>query len=152
MRSANRKTLHLEIITPEQMVFSGKVSMVTAPGTEGIIGILPNHIPLFSRLEPGELKIVREGRKTSYMALAGGFIQVQLNSVTILADTAERAESINEAKAIEAKKRAESLLSKKLSNVEFIKAEAALRKSLADLKVVKRRRKRRTFSATPTPA
>lgn len=150
----NKKTLHLEIITPEQMVFSGKVSMVTAPGTEGIIGVLPNHISLFSRLEPGELKIVREGKKTSYMALAGGFIQVQPDNVTILADTAERAESINEAKAIEARKKAESLLSKKLSNVEFIKAEAALRKSLADLKVAKRRKIRRIRQplSTTTPA
>lgn len=77
------------------------------------------------------------------MALAGGFIQVQPENVTILADTAERAESINEARAIEAKKRAESLLTKKLSDVEFIKAEAALRKSLADLKVVRRRKIRR---------
>lgn len=116
--------------------------MVVAPGTEGVIGVLPKHVPLFSRLEPGELKIIREGKKTVYMALAGGFIQVQPDNVTILADTAERAESINEAKTIEARKRAESLLTKKLSDVEFIKAEAALRKALADLRVIRRRRHR----------
>ena len=87
------------------------------------------------------------------MALAGGFIQVEPNKVTILADTAERAESINEAKAIEAKKRAESLLTKKLSDVEFIKVEATLRKALADLKVARRRKIRKirpSFSQTST--
>ena len=149
----NNKTLHLEIITPEKLVFSGNVNMVTAPGTEGVIGVLPQHIPRFSRLKPGELKIVREGKKTAYIALAGGFIQVEPNKVTILADTAERAESINEAKAIEAKKRAESLLTKKLSDVEFIKVEATLRKALADLKVARKRRIRKikqSFSQTST--
>lgn len=140
----NKKTFYLEIITPEEVVFSGKANMVVAPGTEGVIGILPHHIPFFSRLEPGELKIVREGRKATYMALAGGFVQVQPDKVTILADTAERAETINEAKAIEARKRAESLLTKKLSDIDFIKAEAALRKALADLKVARRRRVRGT--------
>lgn len=135
--------LFLEIITPEKVVFQGRVDMVVAPGTEGAIGVLPGHIPLFSRLEPGELKIIREGKKTIFMALAGGFIQVQPEKVTILADTAERAESISEAKAIEAKKKAESLLSKKASDVEFVKAEAALRKALAELRVVQKRRWRK---------
>lgn len=136
------KNFHLEIITPERVVFSGNVNMVVAPGTEGIIGVLPHHMPLFSRLEPGELKILKAGKKTTYIALAGGFIQVQPNNVTILADTAERAESINETKVIEARKKAESLLKKKLSDVEFIKAEASLRKALAELRVVRKRRYR----------
>lgn len=134
--------IQLEIVTPEKIVFSGKVDYLVGLGTEGVIGILPKHIPLLSRLEPGELKIITEGKKTIYMALAGGFIQIEPpDKVTILADTAVRAESIDEAKVIEAKKRAESLLAKKLSDVEYIKAEAALRKSLAELKVVRRRRR-----------
>lgn len=135
------RKLQLEIVTPEEIIFSGRVDYIVVPGTEGIIGVLPKHIPFLSRIEPGELKIVREGKRTVYMALAGGFIQVEPpDKVTILADTAVRAESINEAKVIEAKKRAESLLQKKLSDVEFVKAEAALRKSLAELKVLRRRR------------
>lgn len=136
--------LQLEIVTPEKIVFSGKVDYLVTPGTEGVIGVLPKHIPLLSRLEPGELKIVIEGKKTIYMALAGGFVQVEPpDKVTILADTAVRAESISEAKVIEAKKRAESLLAKKLSDVDFVKAEATLRKSLAELKVFRRRRQYR---------
>lgn len=139
----NKKKFHLDIITPEKVIFSGKVNMVVVPGTEGVIGVLPQHIPLFSKLEAGELKITREGKKTAYMALAGGFIQVEPDQVTILADTAERAESINEAKAIEAKKKAESLLSKKISDIDFVKAEASLRKALAELKVVRKRKYRK---------
>lgn len=144
--------LQLEIVTPEKIVFSGKVDYLVAPGTEGVIGVLPRHLPFLSRLEPGELKIVREGKKTIYMALAGGFIQVEPpDKVTILADTAVRAESINEAKVLEAKKRAESLLAKKLSDIEFVKAEAALRKSLAELKVLRRRRRRFRPSSAEGP-
>lgn len=136
--------LQLEIVTPEKVVFSGKVDYLVGAGTEGVIGILPKHIPFLSRLEPGELKIITEGKKTIYMALAGGFIQVEPpDKVTILADTAVRAESIDEAKVIEAQKRAEGLLAKKLSDVEFVKAEASLRKSLAELRVLRRRRKYR---------
>lgn len=138
------RKLQLEIVTPEKVVFSGKVDYIVGSGTEGVIGVLARHIPFLSRLESGELKIITEEKKTIYMALAGGFIQVEPpDKVTILADTAVRAESIDEAKVIEAKKRAESLLTKKLSDVEFVKAEAALRKSLAELKVVRRRRRYR---------
>lgn len=145
--------LNLEIVTPEKIVFSGKVDYLVAPGTEGIIGVLPKHIPFLSRLEPGELKVVREGQKTIYMALAGGFIHVEPPSkVTILADTAVRAETINEAKVLEAKKRAESLLSKKLSDIDFVKAEATLRKSLAELKVIRRRRRRPRTTPVSIPS
>jgi len=142
----SKRKFHLEIITPEKVVFSGRVNMVVVPGTQGVIGVLPQHIPLFSKLKAGELKITREGKKTVYMALAGGFIQVEPNQVTILADTAERAESISEAKAIEAKKKAESLLNKKISNIDFVKAEASLRKALAELKVVRKRRYRQKLA------
>jgi len=142
----SKKNFYLEIITPEKVIFSGRVNMVVVPGTEGIIGILPQHIPLFSKLEAGELKITREGEKTVYMALSGGFIQVEQNRVTILADTALRAESINEAKAIEAKKKAESLLNKKLSNIDFARVQASLQKALAELRVVKRRKYRKRLA------
>ena len=138
------KRLELKIVTPEEIVFSGKVDYLVAPGVKGIIGVLPKHIPFFSKLEPGELKIVRKDKRIMYMALAGGFIQVEPpDKVTILADSAVRAANINEAKVVEAKKRAENLLAKKLSDVEFVKAEATLRKSLAELKVVRRKRKTR---------
>jgi len=136
------KKLKLKIVTPEKIVFSGEVDYLVGQGTEGIIGVLPKHIPFLSQLQPGELKIINKNKETTYMALAGGFIQVEPpNKLTILADTAVRAESINEAKVLEAKKRAESLLKKKLSRVDFVKAEAALRKSLAELKVVHRRKR-----------
>lgn len=144
-----KSRLFLEIITPEKIVFQGQTDMVVAPGTEGVIGVLPGHIPLFSRLEPGELKIIREGKKNIFIALAGGFIQVQPEKVTILADTATRAESINEAKVLEARKKAESLLAKKVSDVEFAKAEASLRKALAELRVAQHQRWRQKRTIKP---
>lgn len=139
----NKTKFQLEIITPEEKVFQGKVDMVTAPGTQGTIGILPNHASLMSSLEPGELKVKVGDENIQYMALAGGFLQVQDNKVTILADTAQRAENISEAEAKEAKKRAEKLLDQQLSDVEFTKAEAQLRKALANLKVLSQMKLRR---------
>jgi len=121
--------------------------MLIASASEGKIGILPGHMPLFSRLEPGELKIIREKKETIFMALSGGFIQVKPNEITVLADTAERAESINEAKAIEARKKAKSLLKQKLSDVEFAMVEADLKRAVAQLRTVRSRKWRRQRKA-----
>ena len=87
-------TMRLDIVTAEKLVYSDEVSSVVAPGAEGQLGILPNHAPLLTSLKPGELKVLKEGEETN-IAVSGGFLEVLKNVVTILADTAERAEDID---------------------------------------------------------
>jgi len=135
--------LRLEIVTAERLVYSDEVDMIIAPGIMGQLGILPHHAPLMTMLEPGELRLKKNGEET-YMAISGGFLEVLHNKVIILADTAERAEEIDIAHTIEAKQRAQEQLQLRPPGADLIAAEAALRRSLAQLKVAERRRKRET--------
>ncbi len=134
-------TLHLEIITPEKVVYTDEVGMVVVPGSEGNLGILPNHIPLFTKLKSGEIKVKKEN-EVILLAVSGGFVDVQPTKVTILADSAIRSEEIDEEKALAAKARAEELMKQKLSEKEFTLAEASLRRALAELRVAKRHKGR----------
>lgn len=133
-------TMRCEVVTVERVVYQGDVNMVIAPGIDGQMGILPRHAALITALTEGELIIHKEGEPDVNMAIGGGFLEVSNNKVTILADTAERAEEIDEARAAAARKRAEEMLKeKRFDAVEFVKAEAALRRSLVRLKVARRR-------------
>ena len=136
-------TLKLDIVTAEQLVFSDDVDIVIAPGVDGEMAILPHHAPLMTMLQPGELVVRKEGEET-FMAITGGFLEVRPDRVTVLADTAERAEDIDAARAEEAKRRAEQRISEKRSDTDVTRAEAALRRSLVRLKVAEKRRRRRT--------
>jgi F-type H+-transporting ATPase subunit epsilon len=127
-------TLRLEIVTVEGVVFSDDVSIVVAPGSEGQLGLLPHHAPLISELVPGELMVRKDGEEI-YLAVSGGFIEVLSDKVTVLADSAERAEDIDIARAQEARKRAEERLKSLGQGVDPARAEAALRRSIARLKV-----------------
>lgn len=134
--------LTLEIITQEKPVFEGQADAITAPATEGEITILPGHIPLFTKLNPGELKILNNN-KWQVLAVAGGFMDISAKSVvTILADSAVRVEEINIAKAETAKRRAEENLKKQLSEHEFSLASADLRRVIFELKVARKHRRR----------
>ena len=133
-------TIKLDIVTAERVVFSEDVDMVVAPGVEGQLGVLPHHTPLMTMLTPGEL-CVRRGGEEFYLAISGGFLEVRPDRVIILADAAERVEEIDIARAEEAKRRAEERLH--APGADEARTEAALRRSLARLKVVERRRKRR---------
>jgi F-type H+-transporting ATPase subunit epsilon len=133
-------TIKLDIVTAERVVFSEDVDMVVAPGVEGQLGVLPHHTPLMTMLTPGELR-VRKGDEEFYLAISGGFLEVRPDRVIVLADAAERVEEIDVARAEEAKRRAEERLH--APGTDEARAEAALRRSLARLKVVERRRKRR---------
>jgi F-type H+-transporting ATPase subunit epsilon len=135
--------IRLDIVTAEQSVYSEEVDMIIAPGVQGQLGILPHHAPLMTMIEPGEL-IVKRGGEELYMAVSGGFLEVRPDRVIVLADSAERAEEIDIARAEEAKKRAEKRLEEKyVPEVDAARAEAALRRSLIRLKIAERRRKRR---------
>jgi len=133
--------IHLDIITAERQVYSDEVDIVVAPGIEGEMGILPNHTPLMTTLQAGELTARAAGEELS-LAISGGFLEVQPDRVIVLAETAERDEEIDLARAEEARRRAQERLSRPTSEVDIARAEAALRRSIARLKVAEKRRRR----------
>jgi F-type H+-transporting ATPase subunit epsilon len=142
--------IHCEIITAERIVFKGDVDMVVAPGIDGQLGILPHHAPLMTALSIGELVLHRAGEEDTVMAIGGGFMEVGSQHVTILADSAERAEEIDEARAEAARRRAEATMAQAHGLLEDAqKAEAALRRSMLRLKVAKRKHGSRTKSGSP---
>ena len=133
--------MRLEIITAEREVYSEDVDVLVAPGIEGELGILPHHAPLMTALQPGEIRIRKDG-EDEFMAVSSGFLEVMDNKVTILADTAERSDEIDEARVQEAMKRAEERIQNRESDMDLERAVAALRRSQARLKVSQRRRSR----------
>jgi F-type H+-transporting ATPase subunit epsilon len=133
-------TIKLEIVTPEAKTFSEDVEMVTLTGSEGEMGILPQHMPLMTQLVAGEIVAKKDG-KNIFLAVGDGFVQVTGDRVAILTDMAIRAENIDEAKAEEARQRAEARLAEKISEEDAAMVNATLVNSLAQLKV-----KRRTHS------
>jgi len=137
--------IKLEIVTVERLTYSDDVDMVIAPGSEGVMGILPHHAPLLTTLAYGELIVRKEGQDDLSFAIGGGFMEVQPDKVTVLADAAERADEINLGRAEEARKRAEGLLesSKTLSLDDQIKAEAAIRRAMTRIKIARKRSHRR---------
>jgi F-type H+-transporting ATPase subunit epsilon len=135
-------TLHLEIVTIERKVYDDHVNMVIAPGSEGVLGILPRHAPLLTSLNFGELQVKKEGEEDQFFAIGGGFMEVQPDHVVVLADSAERAEEIDAARAEAARRRAEELLARaREEKSDFARAEIALRRSVTRLKVVRRQRR-----------
>ena len=133
--------MKLEIITAEQVVYSDDVDVVVAPGSEGELGILPHHASLMTSLQPGEIQVRKDGEDV-FLAVSGGFLEIMDNKVTILADSAERSEEIDEARVQEAMKRAEERLAARSSDMDMERAVGALRRSQTRLKVVQRRRTR----------
>ena len=133
--------LKFEIITAERVVYSDDVDVVIAPGVEGELAVLPHHAPLMTMLQAGELRVKKDGEETS-MFVSGGFLEVRQDKVVVLADTAERAEEIDIARAEEAKQRAEQRLELRPADLDHARVEAALRRSMMRLKVAQRRRKR----------
>jgi F-type H+-transporting ATPase subunit epsilon len=130
-------TLALEIVTPDAVAYSAQVQLVTLPAVDGQIGILPHHMPLITRCEPGEM-IVRRNGQDEILALGQALVEVTGNSVSIVTDMAIAVKDIDEAKAEEARQRAEARLRDKLSDEEVATVSAALARSLAQLKVKRR--------------
>jgi F-type H+-transporting ATPase subunit epsilon len=135
--------LSLEIVTVEKVVYSDEIDMLIVWGTLGQMGLLPMHAPIMTTLQPGEL-IVRKGGEDSSIFVSGGFLELMNDKVTILADSAERAEEIDVARAEAAKKRAEERKALGAAeNIDMARAEAALRRSLERLKVAERAKTRK---------
>ncbi len=131
-------TLKLEIVTPEAKIYSEDVDMVTIPGSEGEMGIYPMHIPLMTQIVSGEL-VVRKGGQDHFLAIGEGFVEITGDRVAVMTDMAMKADDIDEARAEEARKRAEARLSEKLSDEETASVTAALSHSLAQLNVKRRK-------------
>jgi F-type H+-transporting ATPase subunit epsilon len=135
-------TLHVDIVSAEEEIFSGTATMVFAPAEMGEVGIAPRHAPLVTRLKPGEVRVqTQQGDELSFF-VSGGMLEVQPHIITVLADTAIRADDLDEAQAMEAKGRAEKMLSDKSADIDYAKAQAELAQSIAQLAAIKKLRER----------
>ncbi len=133
------KTFKLEIVTPERMVVSQEAASIVVPGVEGYLGILADHAPLMAELKIGEIRVIDPDGHESHIATSGGFMQVADNVVRILADTAEREEEIDIARAQESLRRAEERLREQRSEVDTARAEAAMERAMNRLRVARER-------------
>jgi len=138
---AIRNTLHVEVVTAEREIYNGEADMVVARGTEGVLGILPRHAALLTTLAIGEMRI-KLGDAEEPLFVAGGFLEVRDNVVTVLADTAEHAEEIDEARAEEARRRAQERLEQATSDVERADMLGALERAINRIKVAELARRR----------
>jgi F-type H+-transporting ATPase subunit epsilon len=132
-------TLRLEIVTPEATAYSEDVEMVTLPGSEGELGVYPNHVPLLTTLNPGELRVLKGG-KQSFLAIGEGFVEITGSSVSVLTDMALDVTAIDESAAEEAVARAQKAMKEDLGSEEVAAVQASLQKALAQLHVKRRRR------------
>ncbi len=135
-------TMHLDVVSAEKELFSGTVNAVFAPAIMGDVGIYPRHTQLVTGLRPGELKIEIEGQEDLYLYVSGGILEVQPHVVTVLSDTAIRAEDLDEAQAMEAKQRAEDALKDQQGDFDAAKAQAELVRAAEQLRMIQRLRKR----------
>lgn len=135
--------IHVDIVSAEQEIYTGPASMVFAPGELGELGIAPRHAPLLTRLKPGEVRIRNEENIDESYFISGGMIEIQPHLVTILADTAVRAEDLDEAAAIEARQRAEESMADQKSEMDYARAQAELAELAAMVETIKKIKNRR---------
>ena len=136
-------TIHCDIVSAEEEIFSGRVTMVSATGTIGELGIMPGHAPQLTGIRPGPVKLTMDGGEEEVFFASGGYLEVQPGVVTVLADTALRAEDIDEAAALEAQQNAERMLSEQTAEMEFSAAAAALAEAMARQRTLAELKKRR---------
>jgi len=133
--------IHVDIVSAEEEIFSGQAQMVFAPAELGEVGIAPRHAPLLSRLVPGEVRVKVSETEELPFYVSGGILEVQPHIVTVLADTALRAKDIDEAAALEAKKRAEEALKDRSGKIDYAKAQAELVEAIRQLQILERVKK-----------
>ena len=135
------KTLHVDIVSAEQAIFSGEATMVIAPGEAGELGILPEHIPLITRIKPGTVRVKIADGTEEFIYVSGGMMEVQPDMVTVLADTSVRAHDLDEAKALEAKRRAEEAIVNRTGAMDVALAQVELAQAMAQLAAISKLRK-----------
>lgn len=136
-------TVHVNIVSAEEQIFSGLAEFVALPGEAGELGILPGHMPLMTRIRPGAVRVkVPNQAEDELVFVAGGILEVQPGLVTVLADTAIRGRDLDEAKALDAKKKAEEAMANQTSQLDYAKAQAELAEAIAQLAAIQRLRRR----------
>jgi F-type H+-transporting ATPase subunit epsilon len=137
-------TIHVDVVSAEALIFSGKAEFVALPGEAGELGIYPKHTPLITRIKPGAVRIKVAGQtEDEFVFVAGGILEVQPNAVTVLADTAIRGPDLDEAKATEAKAAAEAAMQNRQSDIDYALAQAELASAVAQLATIERLRRKR---------
>lgn len=137
-------TMHVDVVSAEEQIFSGEAEFVALPGEAGELGIYPKHTPLITRIKPGAVRIKVAGKsEDEFVFVAGGLLEVQPDTVTVLADTAIRGHDLDEAKANEAKKMAEEALQNRDSAIDYAQAQAELASAVAQLAAIQRLRSKR---------
>jgi F-type H+-transporting ATPase subunit epsilon len=136
-------TIHVDIVSAEGQIFSGEASMVFVPGSQGELGIAPRHAPLLTTLKPGEVRVQSDGHEEQSFYVGGGSLEVQPNSVTVLADTAARVRDLDEAAALAAKQRAEEAVQGRMDKMDIAEAQAEIARMVAQLRAIERLRKKR---------
>ena len=137
-------TIHVDVVSAEAEIFSGEAEFVVLPGEAGELGIYPRHTPLITRIRPGAVRIRISGQATDELVfVAGGLLEVQPNSITVLADTAIRGADLDEAKALEAKQRAEEALVNHDAKIDYAMAQAELAVAVAQLAAIQKLRQKR---------
>jgi F-type H+-transporting ATPase subunit epsilon len=141
---ANGKTIHVDVVSAEEEIFSGEAEFVALPGESGELGIYPMHTPLITRIRPGSVRIKLAGTGVEELVfVAGGILDVQPDTVTVLAETAIRGHDLDEAKASEARRQAEESLNNSTATIDYAKAQAELAAAIAQLQAISRMRERR---------
>lgn len=136
-------TVHVDVVSAEEEIFSGLAEFVALPGEAGELGILPGHMPLMTRIKPGAVRLKLPNQAEEELVfVAGGILEVQPGLVTVLADTAIRGADLDEAKALEAKKQAEEALRNQTSQIDYAKAQAELAEAIAQIAAIQKLRKR----------
>ena len=136
-------TIHVDVVSAEESIFSGEASFVALPGENGELGILPRHTPLITRIKPGAVRIVRaDNSQEEFVFVAGGILEVQPGSVTVLADTAIRGHDLDEAKAAEAKKQAEEAMKNAKSDIDLAAAQGEFATMAAQLAAIQKLRRK----------
>ena len=137
-------TIHVDVVSAEEQIFSGEAEFVALPGEAGELGIYPKHTPLITRIRPGAVRIKVPGKtEDEFVFVAGGILEVQPNTVTVLADTAIRGADLDEAKAAEAKKAAEEALGNRDAKIDYAAAQAELAVAIAQLAAIQKLRQKR---------
>ena len=138
------KSLQVDIVSAEQQIYSGQAQRVVAPGEAGELGILPEHIPLLTRIKPGTVRVLPvDGGEEEIIYVSGGMMEVQPDRVTVLADTSVRAHDLDEAKAMEAERLAKEALSNRTGAMEVAKAQAELAEAAAQIAAIRKLRSRK---------
>jgi F-type H+-transporting ATPase subunit epsilon len=136
-------TLHVDVVSAEELIFSGEAKFVALPGENGELGIMPRHTPLITRIKPGAVRIQRaDNNEEEFVFVAGGILEVQPGTVTVLADTAIRGKDLDEAKAVEAKKMAEEAMRNAKSDIDLAAAQGEFAAMAAQLAAIQKLRKR----------